>query len=1063
MKHYNQLIDYINKNNKNFIFIVLFYSLWLVYKYAFTFNPELQSFSGRMISEATFQGYDISKRVKIFYLSGALFLLSITFFSIAAWRISTYLKGFFKTPELKIINYTSLAGIVFYLFTLWSPSINISLELIYCIHSMCLTGFILKWLLLKNKPQAELINTAFYIITFILGVSIFFILNEVSVLFNFFQKSDFLITLFISAESFLLVVAAYIKKKEPPEAKAWVDKISFLLIPIAFIPLLSFLKDEMYLILNEHQVYYFSPRKLYLFFLLCIFGNIVWRYKKFSNGKLHNVQSNERLVALRYFPLLVISITAYTFYTPFIEVSTEMYEAGNRFLPLMEFQKFGTVPILEKFNSHQLLELFWGGVYALFNGLHGREMMIYDFMNIVVGALLIYYFIYKLSHNAYVALFITLFFPFTDTLIHLSHSIAFIAIFMLHILVNQKATLKNYLLLFCCSAFLILWRMDIGYASLIAIAGTLFIYWLNEKRFVFHLKILIKSVFIFSLSCFLFLGVIAWWRGINVFHKLLNGLNYLASAQSYGYISLGDGSMAGFKMQYFVFPLVIIFGFCVLVVFFKRYNISKSQRFVYTSFIFLSIYYAVNFQRGIVAHTFGAGSDGWLSPTLFLILSGSIYLFLHKKSQTTKFILFIAFSTFLLLNYKYPAVANPQNTYSQTIDKIKNFSAIEPHENIVRSLGDINYEETHFGRFRKLITEQLSETQTFIDFSNAPMLYYLTKKITPSYFYQNPLTIHNDYLQNNFISELKNYDAPLIIFSNFPETSVDHPFGVPNSLRHYRLAEFFYTNYQPFSIIDGLCIWKRNDFIIENKTKNIFSFNSDTLKNSPEINGEINLKADKKYYFEMKYKNYNASSFIKVKDNISSRTLSSVFSNNKLHLNYFTLDSIEDGNLKFSINNSKNPVEYFTIIECDYIPDFYSIQPKQYELKQLPYIWGTYDENVHQEKVLADLTSQTLVITNKDIHYFNFSPDIDKSSGNTILMSLQCNNEIPVIMELMYGSKDGYKGSFSFTIPPGSDIREFAVRVSSQYNWYSNVDYIGLICKNTDGVTLNKIKLLKGS
>src|SRR3954463_5992619 len=104
MKFYNQLLSSTAKNYKYFIFISLFYSLWIVYKYAGAFHPELTSFPGRMIGSATLEGYDIGARVSAFYRAGLLFLLTNILVAIISWKISP-LKELLRSVELRIINY----------------------------------------------------------------------------------------------------------------------------------------------------------------------------------------------------------------------------------------------------------------------------------------------------------------------------------------------------------------------------------------------------------------------------------------------------------------------------------------------------------------------------------------------------------------------------------------------------------------------------------------------------------------------------------------------------------------------------------------------------------------------------------------------------------------------------------------------------------------------------------------------------------------------------------------------------------------------------------------------
>lgn len=972
MKRYNDLLQFIGKNYSVFIFTALFYSLWLVFKYTAHYNPELHSFTGRMIGQATLESYNIQQRVGVFYKSGLLFLAGLLISSIAAWRIANRNPDFFKTTEIQIINYSSLAGIVLFFFSFWGSPVSSSLELIYTLHKTVISTLILKKTVFKNAAGVAFINTSFYAVAFVAGFSVFFLLNEISVLFHLLPPIDLHFTLFISVLLLFVYTAYKVQQKNKTDTLHEVSRIAYLLLPLALLPTLSVVKDEIYMILNGHKIHYLSPGKIYLIGLLLITIKIAWQYKAVLRNK--PILSIKQLVAHRYFPLLILGFTLFAFYSPTIEASTEMFEGGNYILPLMELQKFGVVPILEKFNAHLLSDFFFSAIYVLFNGLKGHEPFIYSFFFTLLWALLVYWLLLKFFRNPYKAVFIVLLFPFAEPLLSEYHIAAVLAIFSIHSVIEQQPSVKNYFLLLSCVAFLILWRMDIGYPALIATAGTLFIYWFGQRKLTFDIRILLKATAIISAAALIVIITIAAYRHINIVNSIYQTLNYLSSAQSYGYISLGDTSMPVVSMQYYIFPLTLLLVFGCLLVVFKNKTTSRSQRFIYTSLVFLLLYYFINFQRGIVAHTLWGVRDTWLSPFLFFILPATIYVFWNKKNSTTKFISFLILACFLIMNYKSPVTYSQENVYSKVIDKAKQFPHIEPHENITRCVNDMQYENTQYGNFKKLIETTLSEKQTFIDFSNTPMLYYFTEKVTPSHFYQNPLTLHNDYLQHVFIEGLKDYDAPLLVFGHHPETWWDNAIGVPNTIRHYRMTEYFYMNYEPFALIDNLNIWKRKDF-------------------------EILQTEDVRYNYTL-----------------------------------FT-DSVN-----------------------------YATQPKNTELKELPYIWATYDETVHQSSVISELLNTPQLLANES-HYLFFPTSTDKTSGNTVLLSLQCNNENPVTIELFYGnSKTGYKGGYTFTIPPGNEVQEFAVRTSVQYNWYNaDVDCIAFHKNDSTTITLTGVKLLKGN
>jgi hypothetical protein len=414
------------------------------------------------------------------------------------------------------------------------------------------------------------------------------------------------------------------------------------------------------------------------------------------------------------------------------------------------------------------------------------------------------------------------------------------------------------------------------------------------------------------------------------------------------------------------------------------------------------------------------------------------------------------------MNYKFPVPTALSNLYSKTIDKAEAFAAIKTQPGIVRWTDHSDYEETHFHDFKILIDKYLAGKQTFIDFSNMPMLYYFTGKISPSYFYQNPLTIHNEYLQKKFISDLKEYDAPLIVFSAFPENWWDNVDGVANTMRHYRLAEFFYQHYQPFVIADKLCVWKRKDFNPEMKEEVLYSYtrSEDSLKaQSDVIRQTVKSPEGKKHLLKIHWAENVPDVIQRINDGDTG--LKADFINTIEHLAYYILKDSET-EFSFELKNNENILSV-QLSQNDFIPDFYSHCPQNDDLKLLPSIWAKYDAALKAEKVIAALTPNPVTLAGNEMSFFNFNSHIDKSTGNTVFISLEADNDEELSIELMYGSKkNGFMGLFKFTLPPGRGTRNFAIRISSQFNWYNpGVDYLALVSKTGPAVTVKKIELLK--
>ena len=78
-------------------------------------------------------------------------------------------------------------------------------------------------------------------------------------------------------------------------------------------------------------------------------------------------------------------------------------------------------------------------------------------------------------------------------------------------------------------------------------------------------------------------------------------------------------------------------------------------------------------------------------------------------------------------------------------------------------------------------------------------------------------------------------------------------------------------------------------------------------------------------------------------------------------------------------------------------------------------------------------------------------------------IGLLVDNSEDIAVDMMYGSsKNGFKGAFKFLIPPGKGLRNLALRLSTQKKWFdSDVDYVALVSKGKNAISLQKLILLK--
>lgn len=147
------------------------------------------------------------------------------------------------------------------------------------------------------------------------------------------------------------------------------SKIIFLLISL--IPLCSFLSSEIYLIFNQREIQFLSSGKIYrILIMLLVSIAVIFFFKKF---KVH-----VRYTAI--FLWLIIGITCFAFYKPFIEQPTDMFELANPANGIMRLFQFHEWPIFQALGSHMLSEQVFGYLYCLLNGYDGTcSFLIYNF------------------------------------------------------------------------------------------------------------------------------------------------------------------------------------------------------------------------------------------------------------------------------------------------------------------------------------------------------------------------------------------------------------------------------------------------------------------------------------------------------------------------------------------------------------------------------------------------------------------------------------------------------------------------------------------------------------
>ena len=791
-----------------YLFASVFYSLIIIVSKIKSATFVLHDFKERSISVATANNYDITSRVNLYFHCIILFITLVFIFSL----LQVFIKKKISESEINVLKYTSLIGIIFIVFQALNLKVDETLNLIFCVHIILL----IKILFCKSLKLSDLSDKVkdYELMAFAISISfsLFFLYKEFISIFKLHYFLNLLNFIIISSSIIVCLTNFLLYKLKNRENI--ILSILKICAPIILIPLITIISNEVYFSLNNKGIFFIKNAYIYLTLISFLFFTVFLKYRKYRKNVDFKFASISKILGNYYFPFFILSLIAFFNYTNFIDTPHDMFELANKSLAVQQFYEFGKIPFINSFNSHTLSEIFFPFIYTFVNGFNGFSFLAYNFVYPVISYLLVYFIIKKLTKNIYIALFFSLFFPFTETLLPSYFNIIILAIWIICRVVKNQTTWNYFLFLFCLM-FLIIWRIDIGVGVILAATVSIVFVLINFKNKIhFKYKYFLKAFLYFLLLIVLLFSIILFYTHGDIIYKIKEVISYINSFQTYGIKELTYNEDSSYFAQYFIFPAFILSLLIYLIVFSKWISIHNNlHRNTFIIFVFFSIFYLMNFQRGLVRHSFVEQWDTALSSYAFFIISGSVYVFFNKYNSLNKFILFIVISSLIIFSFKFPKDSiDNNNPYQLIIEKTKNLANFESSYNkIERVNSDDKYSDSTYVEVCKFFQASLKNDETFIDFSNNPMLYFYSHKENPDYFNQSLICNHNEYLQECFLKNISKYKIPYVVFSKCPETWFDNVDGIPNTIRHYRIAEYIFAHYKPFIILNNYCIWEEKN------------------------------------------------------------------------------------------------------------------------------------------------------------------------------------------------------------------------------------------------------------
>jgi len=794
---------------RNFIFIPLFFAFYIVLH---VFEPSvyfLHSFKGRPISFASYEGLDIGKRVNLFYQA----IVFAVFLVILFTRTIIMLKDYFLEKELSLINGISLAGFCLLVFQLLGANMSASIHFIFSLLLILSAGFVSHQV--KKRDDSDF--ATIFVWTILISISIYFFQWQ---LFSFaWGKSALSLPMIIvitGTPIYLLFTNRYDLNYKKLKASQ----------PLLFLPLLSFFAIEIFMIMNQRGIYLHPIISFAAGLLIMLFSSF-FLYRKFSVPQPH--RPIKEVIFQYMVPVTLAGLACMAFYTPVIQHEIDWFEDANHVLPIHQWTSFGKVPFLDSFSSHALSDFGMGLLYSIFNGIDPMGVFVYNFLIVVLSIIIIYFFIYKITGDGFLAIWVAIAYPYTDLLLPSYFNLVPL-VALSFVMLYEKQSIKRYVFFFCSLLFLIIWRIDLGTSALVAGAAGFAILLFLVPTFKFQKNNFLKGLGITLIFAVILLTVAFIHSGSHVFVSLNDALAYMSSFQSYGIKDLALAHDLKYYSLYFIFPAVILLIMIHVVFSISRGLYKKSNAVLFClAIIFFGFFYFSNLQRGLVRHTLTEQWDAALTSFAFFIISSAIFIRCIDKNPFVRFFYYFIAATLIISNYSFTTPnLKKNNTYGILTGSMKQHASIYFSKEKISRFTEQPDNRPKYYEFSEWMKKNFSKNSTFLDFSNSPMLYYFTGKVVPNYFDQIPHTAHNEYLQHRFLDDLKNYEIPVVVFSNEPKGFWDNLDGIPNTLRHYRIAEYIYRNYKPAFIINNRSIWIKKQL-----PGNTSDFDIDTISQTP--------------------------------------------------------------------------------------------------------------------------------------------------------------------------------------------------------------------------------------
>lgn len=591
------------------------------------------------------------------------------------------------------------------------------------------------------------------------------------------------IGIFASFSIFSLLYLCHLSRKEDFSLQIHAKLFPFLLAAVSSYMMLAVMEILLIRGNDVNAAYAILP------FLLALSYSLLCRkYGTLDYGKL-NFYGTIILMILSNLPIMGVSYPL------------DFFEGANHGISIEEFILGMGLPLFHNLDAHMLYVTLSGLIYYYLTGDYTGAIFIpyFNIIKYTIGiASVVYLFKHYFSKQEILIMLMLLPWP----LFCYPSYIGFI-IFAAFVLWKKKQGTCQSLMLIAAFALLSLYRIDLGASfGLAAILCPIF-YSLGHKKYA-ALARYIMTCALFCLCSGLIIYLIALHYSIDITVTMQSFLTAFSSNQHWAFGKLGSSTNVWWS--YFLLPLavsVMILPYMQRLMQGKESSLDWIALFLYCAFVF-------NIPRILARHTLVENQVS--SCSIILVLAGLLFISGLKNNRASIFALVFLAGSFSILGFQPTAITG--NNITNVHHLVHSISANE-HTSVKLHPSDAE----QINAYRNFFDANLSEEETYFDFTNQSLFYAFTHRQNPIYVNQSPGMINGYKGQEQAIASLEEVQPKFVTMPYRPRPnnlsynlnfSID---GILNFDRFYLLTDYIVKNYRPYCAVGNFAVWcKKSDY-----------------------------------------------------------------------------------------------------------------------------------------------------------------------------------------------------------------------------------------------------------